>query len=480
MLVYVLSLINLVFLGGSIIFFMDSLREQEPRAPRFGLAGAAFHLALGLAVIFLPWSRAPAGIILGLMALAVLLFLVPGQTQGRSLKGARGYLVGEMERPDERETVFARNRSLKPGSDRYQAYYSSHPEQEEDDAKRRDKGGAVGRPGAIDNGYRPNTSLARANNLLPLFLGPHGSARPDPGSSPAELDPLKASEIVKGYARHIGADLVGICRVDSRHAYSHQGEIFYDNWDDWGRELAEPLPYAIVLATAMDPEPIGAAPHTPTSVETSFHYAKGAFLTTLLAQWLAAMGYRAEAEHHRRYSLLMVPLAVEAGLGELGRQGYLIADRFGARVRLFAVTTDMPLVPDKPVDLGAEEFCEVCLKCAEACPSDSIPMGKRTISNGIERWKLDAESCFDYWGKVGTGCSICLAICPFSRPDHSLHRLVRWTLKRSPLARKVLPHLDNVVYGRRWKPRRVGPWLDYHDSNHGAGQRPWSGQNGGE
>jgi hypothetical protein len=38
------------------------------------------------------------------------------------------------------------------------------------------------------------------------------------------------------------------------------------------------------------------------------------------------MGNRAAAHHSRHYDLNMVPLAIDAGLGELGRFGYLIAD----------------------------------------------------------------------------------------------------------------------------------------------------------
>jgi epoxyqueuosine reductase QueG len=158
----------------------------------------------------------------------------------------------------------------------------------------------------------------------------------------------------------------------------------------------------------------------------------------------------------------MVPLAIDAGLGELGRFGYLIADRFGPRVRLFAVQTDMPLIPDKPVDLGAQKFCEACLKCAESCPSKSIPQDReKTVVRGIERWKLSEETCFEYWGKIGTDCCVCMAICPYSRPYRGIHKVVRLMLKLSFLARVLLPHVDNIMYGRRWKPRRALDWMDY-------------------
>jgi reductive dehalogenase len=309
--------------------------------------------------------------------------------------------------------------------------------------------------------------------LLPTFVGEKarvdpradqagGSYAKDGPGEQAQLDPARAAKIVKGFASRLGADLVGICRTDPLWSYSHRGEIHYNNWEEWGRELDPPLEYAVVVATAMDGEYVAAAPHTPTVVESSLGYAKGAYITTILAQWFGAMGYRAVAEHNRNYDSLMVPLAVEAGLGELGRQGYLIADKYGPGVRLFVCQTDMPLAPDRPLDLGAEKFCERCVKCAQSCPSGSIPTSReKTMERGLLRWKMDEESCFDYWGKVGTDCCICMAVCPFNRPDRPLHRMVRGILKRSHPAQVVFPHLDNLLYGRKWKPRKAPDWMDY-------------------
>jgi len=173
------------------------------------------------------------------------------------------------------------------------------------------------------------------------------------------------------------------------------------------------------------------------------------------------MGYEARAHHFLHYDHIMVPLAVDAGLGELGRQGYLISQKYGCRIRVFGVTTDMPLVPDKPVSIGVDEFCERCKKCATSCPSNAIPLDNKTVHNGIEKWKLDEESCYTFWGKVGTDCAICMSICPFSRPDRPIHRLVRWIVARSPVANTVFPHIDNFIYGKKWHPKKIALWLDY-------------------
>ena len=58
------------------------------------------------------------------------------------------------------------------------------------------------------------------------------------------------------------------------------------------------------------------------------------------------------ANHLRHYTAILPPLAVDAGLGEVGRLGYLMTKEFGPRIRLSAVTTNLTLVPDKPVDNG--------------------------------------------------------------------------------------------------------------------------------
>jgi reductive dehalogenase len=441
-------------------FSWESRREKEPRAPRVGMVSCGALFAAGITALFLPASRPYLAVLFGLFVLLGLLFFLPGAPNPKALRGALGHAVGELARFDERDLVFARNRSLPPGSEVYRRYYAAHPDKEAKDAERRAKGGTVGRMGAIDGGHRPNVAMIAACFDMPPVFGPLAEAAPPPGSPPAAISPEKASRIVKGLARRIGADLVGICRVNPAWAYSRRGEIFYGNWEDWGREIPDPLPFAVVIATEMDHENVGAGPHTPALFESAQNYGKGAYLTTVLGRWFAGMGYRAAAQHSRHYDLNMVPLAIDAGLGELGRFGYLISHGFGPRVRLFAVTTDMPLAPDAPVDLGVEGFCRRCLKCAESCPSRSIPAGEKTVVNGVEKWKLNEETCFDYWARVGTDCSICMGVCPYSRPNRGIHRLARWMIRRSPLARAVFPVLDNFIYGRRWRPRKAAAWID--------------------
>lgn len=286
------------------------------------------------------------------------------------------------------------------------------------------------------------------------------------------MKPEDATQRVKGYAKHLGADLVGITGVNPLWFYSHRGEIFHENWEDWGKEIVVDHPFAVVFAMEMAFELVGTAPHTPTVMESMVNYAKGAYIATQLAAYIANMGYSVTANHLRHYDAVLVPLAVDAGLGEVGRLGYLMSKEFGPRVRLGAVTTDLPLVPDKPVDIGVQDFCNICQKCSVCCPSNSIPTGKQKEVNGTLRWKLNAETCFEHWGRVGTDCNICMRVCPWSHARTLPHRLIVTLVSRNAVARRIFAAMDDIFYGRRPKSKTAPAWARFDPSEIGQAESP--------
>ncbi len=148
---------------------------------------------------------------------------------------------------------------------------------------------------------------------------------------------------------------------------------------------------------------------------------------------------------------MLPPVAYDAGLGELGRFGYLISPKFGARTRLGAVTTEIPLVPDGPIQFGVQDFCRRCKKCAVNCPPGAIPADNRTVVRGVEKWQLDIEKCYRYWRVVGTDCGLCMRVCPFSHPDTLAHNILRSGIKRSSFARSVSVYGDDLFYGKKVK-----------------------------
>jgi len=112
----------------------------------------------------------------------------------------------------------------------------------------------------------------------------------------------------------------------------------------------------------------------------------------------------------------MAPFTAEsAGLGQIGRMGILVTKEYGPRVRLGVVTTDLELNTDQRVDFGMKEFCKICNKCAENCPSGAIDEDSPKMLNNEMRWKTEVEKCFKVWQMSGTDCGICISSCPFSQ-----------------------------------------------------------------
>jgi reductive dehalogenase len=457
----------------SFVFIISSIREKEKRAALIG--SVAFLILLGgeiglFALRAVGFFQSTPGFLVLLVGLvipvAAPLHLIRIGRNRRALQGTKGYIVGEVDRFDERAQVFARNRSLPLGSEQYRLFYSEHPQWEERDAKRRERGGPLGTPGKIDRPHeRPNVAALFASFSIPAHLGsPHivqPEAQPYFHQERISLSPEEATSRVKGFACHLGADLVGIAEINPLWVYSQRGEMFWDNWDDWGSEIEVSHPYAIVFAMEMSRDMVWTAPHTPSVVESGLVYARGAFIATELASFIASLGYSATANHLRHYDVLLVPMAVDAGLGEVGRLGILITKEFGPRVRLGCVTTDLPLIPDGPVDIGVEDFCKVCKKCAYCCPSRSIPFDAPQEVNGTLRWKLNAETCFDYWGRIGTDCCLCMRVCPWSHPRTLPHRLITELVARNQVARRIFSPMDDLFYGKKPKPASPPEWATY-------------------
>jgi reductive dehalogenase len=457
-------------------YFISSVWEKEKRASV--LAGLQFLVMAAVLIAYLSLMRGgffetrlglvvlTAGYITAFLAAFLLLRrTAPNQ---RALEGTQGFITGEVRRHDERTIVFARNRSLPPGSAQYKAFYRQYPGYEQYDTRRREMGGPLGNPGTIDRPYEgPNVAATLASQSIPLHLSTHNAFKPQPHPAlkgkRCEMSPEEATERIKGYARNRGADLVGITEINPLWIYSHRGEIFHENWEDWGKEITVKHKYAGVFATEMSFEMVGTGPHSPTMIESMGNYAQGAYISTQLAQFIANLGYSVTASHLRHYDGLMVPLAVDAGLGELGRLGYLVTKELGPRVRLGAVTTDLPLIPDKPVDIGVEDFCRICKKCATCCPSNSIPEQKdQTEVNGSLRWKLNDETCFEYWGKIGTDCNICMRVCPWSHARTFPHKIILWLITRNGLARRLFSIMDDIFYGRKPRVRDIPKWASFN------------------
>lgn len=236
------------------------------------------------------------------------------------------------------------------------------------------------------------------------------------GATRAEGDPTLWHARARAFALAHEADLFGA--VAMAPAYVFEG-------------YAVSEPNVIVLGFAHDYERIRQLPSTPENgvgaAEVGRQYARGARASYALANWIRRQGFQARPyPGPRADALLLIPAAIAAGLGELGKHGSIINRTHGASFRLAAVTTDLPLTQDVPDAFGADGFCLNCRVCADACPPEAIIAEKQWV-RGEHRWYVDFDRCIPYFAE-NAACGICIAVCPWSRPgiaDRLVEKLAR-------------------------------------------------------
>jgi len=230
-----------------------------------------------------------------------------------------------------------------------------------------------------------------------------------------ERSPEAWSAAIKQQAKLCGADVVGITRM--RQEWVFEGHTVPQKW-------------IIVLGVEMDYEELRHAPAGRAAAEVHRQYGRGIGAAKKLANWLREQGHDAFGYGGPQAgSFVMIPPAIEAGLGELGKHGSLINRELGSSFRLACVLTDLPLVADRPDIFGADDFCTHCRLCMDECPPDALSSQKQMV-RGVERWYVDFDKCLPYFAEHH-GCAICLAVCPWSRPGVAENLLVKLGERRA-------------------------------------------------
>lgn len=337
------------------------------------------------------------------------------------------------------------------------------------------------------NGFNINWPNRRGNLWQPLStIDQMRSTAPSCESyGRLEADSRRATLMVKKIGRLFGADQVGVALLDRRWVYSHwfdeetrehypikfSDEPGYEAYEgpiqleDKTQVIPAGMKYAIVLIQEMGEAGIAAAP-TLTQMATVFTaYSRISHITVTIAEFIRGLGYHAIPSAND--TALNIPLAIDAGLGELGRNAKLITPQYGPRCRISKVITDLPLEPGAPKLWGVTEFCNVCKKCATTCPAQAIPAGERSFepagifnNRGVLMWQLDHMKCYEYWSKIGTNCGICIRVCPFNKSKHWGHSLARWSIRRrNRNVDSFIARLDDWLgYGKFRKPGEF--WLE--------------------
>ncbi len=354
--------LGLIMLFGFGAFGLSSVWEGERRAARVAFGAAALT-----SLPFFLASLLPVAIklvILGVVAVAVgggiVLFLLPiGQVE-------RGNDVPR-QRFDERDIMFARAR-LVPGSPEHEAYYAMRPENRDIDDEIR------ALPGLLSLTASKANPLAFASAEASFSLTGALREEVDGPVSPvrSKFTAAQMTSYIKDLARYYGAYMVGITELQPYHVYSHIGR----GSGEYGAPITLDHRYAIAFTVEMDHAMTGTAPNAPTAMESARQYVEVARVALQLGYLIRSLGYPARAHIDGNYRVIAPLVARDAGLGEIGRMGLLMTPELGPRVRLGVVTTDLPLIPDqRDDDTSVIDFCRICQKCVETCPSRSIPAG---------------------------------------------------------------------------------------------------------
>ena len=223
---------------------------------------------------------------------------------------------------------------------------------------------------------------------------------------------------VKRIAKLFGADLFGVTSVDERWHYSKRVDT--RDFSAVENDLPDGMTHVIVMGHAMKHDLVATYPSALAGAATGIEYSHEAAIVVQLVTYIRNLGY--EAHGSMNDTALVIPYAIKAGLGEYGRNQMVITPEFGPRVRFSKIFTNMPLELSIPSPKGAREFCDICTKCADACPPKALPYGppkaeqpNSSTIKGVKKWSANCEKCFGYWAAMGTDCAICMRVCPFNR-----------------------------------------------------------------
>ncbi|MFQ5682904.1 MAG: hypothetical protein ACE5HC_06490 [Candidatus Binatia bacterium] len=307
------------------------------------------------------------------------------------------------------------------------------------------------------------------NNCLRSIMAKVPEGKVNTKQTPVD-DPARMARNIKEIARFLGATVVGISHLEQAYVYSHRAR----GNAEMGQKAGDPIDlrhrYAICMGFASDYHKFLSNNSRISDAEYGLGNNEMIPTTFQLASYIREMGYPARAHHYGRGEVNPIPLAVNAGLGELGRHGMLVHEEYGSRLHLSVVTTDLPLEVDKPEDIGLEDVCKYCMKCAKTCPSHSISFGDKEVLNGVEKYVVNVDTCYKYrpasrgqW----SNCVICVSSCCYNKPKAWWHTLAVKSIKVLPIALRpllIVPLLwiDDLFWGKRpWKHMK---WLDYDNA----------------
>jgi ferredoxin len=259
---------------------------------------------------------------------------------------------------------------------------------------------------------------------------------------------------VKGLARELGADLVGIASAATLNAFPPD-----PRWPQTPDRISPHVKSVVVIVQRIPAGAFRCRSNVPVQYLDMLVLRKMDRIGWRLVEHLERAGHpsfilaaqetdwRLKRASYGRLSTRH--LGVEAGLGTLGLEVNILTPEFGPRVYLTGILTELELAPDRPM---TEQACigEPCSRCLHSCPTDAVlhfgidkracareaqEFGFSTMLEMFERYVevdragktalIRSRDLFGFWqgllrvvGSFGD-CPRCLAVCPVGYDYHA-------------------------------------------------------------
>lgn len=226
-----------------------------------------------------------------------------------------------------------------------------------------------------------------------------------------------------------GASMVGFAKVDERY-----NEVNL-NGPRSEESVTEPIsipryPLGIAIILAYPKDVIKNIGNSPTMDYYNAYHSLNDKLDELAIKcvdYIKEQGYNAYPQTvsaTKEYGVFRTVMphksvAVNAGLGWIGKSALFVTEKYGSAVRLTSVLTDVPLDYNK---FRVSSKCGSCMLCTDACPGKAI--SGRAWNPELDRDKFfDAVACRNKARAIAaksidkeiTLCGKCIEVCPYTR-----------------------------------------------------------------
>ncbi len=304
-------------------------------------------------------------------------------------------------------------------------------------------GGYSDAANALISSFEPHNDEIIAGSFADFFETVILSMRdhqddPLPDKAPLPDDPMAITRHIKSLCYFMGADAVGVCEVPEYAVFKddHKEEPFENTYK-----------YAIVFLKRKSPMAITASSGNDSIYDACSQqiYQFISIWAQILMKYIRKLGYDALASNPKNYVTVMPALILAAGLGECGRMGLAVNPFFGANFNSACVLTNIPLVPDKPIDFGLKSYCDHCTICADVCPANAISKdNEQELYNGYYKYRMDYEkhALRAFLNTSGTKCGACTIMCPWNRPESAPEYFKDWDGSIEELHRRADERAD--------------------------------------